>query len=386
MNRIGKRLLLATVTTLIAGGLAECSYRSLRQIPEMYFRDTERRPYWPRNATTEQQIAFHSRVQRFVSAPMPRQGVAEWLPGAHLFICYTGPRQDYFDAQGCVEYRFNELGLRDRPGLTWEKPTGTTRVICLGDSFTLGWGVRQEHNWPVLIERDLTRSWPQVQVVNCGGAGMSYTDEYWFALEHRFGRLQPDLVLVTLCLNDLLVTNGKLCHFRDEALDVDGRPPTLFGSQILADLSAGNRVANALQLDTDRDLVQTLMDLPADHPFYVTKSETPDHYWARGTPQRSLRAIRDWGRNHGSRTAVVVWPLFQGLGEGQTYPFTRMHRLVVEFCQAEGILCLDLLPTFQGQATESLWVSPVDMHPNERAQQLAAPTLAAFVADALELR
>ncbi|MBK8099199.1 MAG: hypothetical protein IPK26_18985 [Planctomycetes bacterium] len=386
MSPLGKRLLLATVTSAIAGGLAEWLYRGMRQAPRMYFRDTERQPYWPQTATQEQQIAFHSRVQRFVTAPMPRPGVAEWLPGAHLYICYTGPRQHYFDAEGCVEYRFNELGLRDRPGLTWDKPAGTTRVVCLGDSFTLGWGVRQEHNWPVLIERELTRTWPQLQIVNCGGAGMSYADEYHHALEHRFGRLQPDLVLVTLCLNDLLVTNGKLCHFRDEALDADGKPPTVLGSQILADLFGGNRVARALQLDSDRDQVQTLLDLPADHPYYATKAETPDHYWTRGTPQRSLQAIRDWGKAHGSKAAVVVWPLFQGLGDGQTYPFTRMHRLVVEFCQAEGIPCLDLLPTFQGQPAESLWVSPADMHPNERAQDLAAPTLAAFVADVLDLR
>jgi hypothetical protein len=44
---------------------------------------------------------------------------------------------------------------------------------------------------------------------------------------------------------------------------------------------------------------------------------------------------------------------------------------------------LDLLPVLRGQHTEDLWVSPADMHPNERAQRIVAPALADFVAGLL---
>jgi hypothetical protein len=321
---------------------------------------------------------------------LPRPGLfrnVTWQPGAHFFICYQGPRRDYFDADGCVEYRFNRFGIRDRDDLTLAKPAGVRRVVCIGDSFTLGWGVRQEHNWPVLVERELRRTEPRVEVINCGGAGSAYADEYELALRHRFGRFAPDLVLVTLCLNDLLVTNGKLCQYRVAALGEADLPPAerrfWMASLLLFDLSRRLARPSALALEPDRDWVQELMDLPADHLWYRNKDETPSVYWVAGTPQRALRGIRDWCRAHGCTAAVVVWPLLQGLEEGATYPFERLHRLVGEFCAGEALPLLDVLPMLRGQCVEDLWVSPHDMHPNERAQELVAPALAAFVADRL---
>jgi hypothetical protein len=68
-----------------------------------------------------------------------------------------------------------------------------------------------------------------------------------------------------------------------------------------------------------------------------------------------------------------------------SYPFARLHAMVRDFCAGEEIPFLDLLPLLRGQRAEDLWVSPFDMHPNEQAQRLVAPALAAFVADLLRL-
>jgi len=323
---------------------------------------------------------------------MPRDkplGNLTWRPGSRFFICYRGPQQPYFDADGCVEYRFNRFGLRDRDDLTLDKPAGTRRIVCLGDSFTLGWGVRQEHNWPVLVEQELHKQWPAVQVINGGGTGSAYVDEYELALRHRHGRFAPDLVVVTLCLNDLLITNGKLGHYRAEALPDADQPPEVrrwwMGSALLRDLGRGLSAGAALDLEPARDWTKELMELPAGHLWYRNKGETPDLYWVGGTPQRALRGIRDWCKEHGCRAAVVVWPLLQGLGEGRFYPFAGIHGLVAGFCKAEGLPCLDLLPVLQDVPQETLWVSPADMHPNELAQTLVTARLAAFFADVLQL-
>jgi hypothetical protein len=249
--------------------------------------------------------------------------------------------------------------------------------------------VRQDHNWPVLVEQELQKQWPNVQVINGGGTGSAYVDEYELALRHRHGRFAPDLVLVTLCLNDLLITNGKLCHYRVEALPDADQPPEAqhwwMGSALLRDLARGLLAGRALDLDPARDWTKELMELPADHAWYRSKSETPEVYWVGGTPQRALRGIRDWCAQNHARAAVVVWPLLQGLGAGRSYPFTGIHDRVAEFCKAEGLPCLDLLPLLRDVPHESLWVSPGDMHPNELAQTLVSARLAAFCADALEL-
>ena len=44
-----------------------------------------------------------------------------------------------------VRYEINSLGLRDSDNTSYAKPAGTYRVLCLGDSFTLGYTV-DEHD------------------------------------------------------------------------------------------------------------------------------------------------------------------------------------------------------------------------------------------------
>ncbi|MDO8349330.1 MAG: GDSL-type esterase/lipase family protein, partial [Planctomycetota bacterium] len=349
MSKTSKRLLLLGATTMVVGLVAEFAYRAMRTEPEnpMHFRDAARRV----RSTNPVDWAFQQEIQvpwpragipTAVAAPlageqndwfgtgyaMPRDsltGNATWRPGASFFICYHGPALPYFDQDGCVEYRFNRFGLRDRDDLTLAKPAGVQRIVCLGDSFTLGWGVRQDHNWPVLVEQELQKQWPKVQVINGGGTGSAYVDEYELALRHRHGRFAPDLVVVTLCLNDLLITNGKLCHYRVEALPDTDQPPEArrwwMNSALLRDLARGLLAGAALDLDPARDWTKELMELPATHPWYGKKAETPDIYWVGGTPQRGLRGIRDWCTQHEARVAVVVWPLLQGLGKGRSYPF-----------------------------------------------------------------
>lgn len=425
-----KRLLLLTLSTAVVLLLAEFGYRALGGAatppPAMHFRAADR-TLLPDKPTAEEDLAFRLQIQvpwpredlppgfpttPAVGAsapwfgtgyPMPRPenvlSNVTWKPNSRFYICYRGQQQPYFDADGCIEYRFNRFGLRERDDLQLEKPAGTKRVVCLGDSFTLGWGVRREHNWPVLVERELATSQPMtgqedgaeaVQVLNCGGTGSAYADEYELALRHRHGRFDPDLVLVTLCLNDLFVTNGKLGHYRTLALP-DGDLPESerrwwMGSRLLHDLVRGVAASSALALDPERDWVGELMQLPGDHLWYRNKNETPAVYWVGGAPQRSLRGIRDWCDEHDCKAAVVIWPLLQGLGAGREYPFTKMHDLVREFCASEGIPCLDLLPVLADHAQEALWVSPADMHPNEHAQRVVCASIAAFVADGLGLK
>jgi hypothetical protein len=60
--------------------------------------------------------------------------------------------------------------------------------------------------------------------------------------------------------------------------------------------------------------------------------------------------------------------------------------MVGAFSREIDVPFLDLLPVLRREPHETLWVSPVDMHPNERAQALVAPSLAAFVAEGLALQ
>jgi|GEM_PF-1295051 len=116
-------------------------------------------------------------------------------------------------------FRTNRLGLRG-PDTPFEKPSGTFRIVVLGDSFVAGYGVADEHLMTKLLDEDLAadpltpgpspargegsdRTGSKVEVVNVGRVGTSTIREFdiYEALGRRF---QPDLVILAYYLgNDL---------------------------------------------------------------------------------------------------------------------------------------------------------------------------------------
>jgi len=82
-------------------------------------------------------------------------------------------------------------------------------------------------------------------------------------------------------------------------------------------------------------------------------------------------------RAHGGRLLIASWPLLVNL-EGED-PFAPVASTVARFCAAAGIPRHDLRPALRGHRTSSLWVYPLDMHPNEVAHALAAESLAPVV-------
>lgn len=77
---------------------------------------------------------------------------------------------------GEVLVTYNERGLRDRPILP--KGHNEYRVLALGDSVTLGWGVDQDKTFPARLERLLQdRLHRPVRVINSGVAGYNTVQE-----------------------------------------------------------------------------------------------------------------------------------------------------------------------------------------------------------------
>lgn len=81
-------------------------------------------------------------------------------------------------------------------------------------------------------------------------------------------------------------------------------------------------------------------------------------------------------RERGGRFLVASWPLLVDLDD---YPFAAADEAIARFCEGAGIPRLDLRAALRGHTAESLWVHPVDHHPNEIAHRLAAEALASRV-------
>ena len=123
------------------------------------------------------------------------QRVYELRPGARLEID-SGPRR--------ALYSINSLGFRDEE-FPEEKPEGVFRILVLGDSMTFGPAVSLERTYPKLLEQLLNESaaaGSHYQVINAGTSGYNTLQE--LATWRGAGVvLEPDLVIVGFCINDI---------------------------------------------------------------------------------------------------------------------------------------------------------------------------------------
>lgn len=113
------------------------------------------------------------------------------------------PNMEFWHTSPDGRWKFttNANGFRDYDDFSYEKPSGTIRVLVLGDSHTEGFEVRQEHTFAAIIERYLKREGLTAEVMNAGISGFSTAEELIF-LENEGIKFAPDFVVVGFFAND----------------------------------------------------------------------------------------------------------------------------------------------------------------------------------------
>ena len=102
-----------------------------------------------------------------------------------------------------VKVKTDAHGLRDDYGSDVTKPDGTFRVLCLGDSFTLGYTVDRDDLFVDLLETWWAAEGRKVEVVNAGVQGYS-TDQMLRWLAVHGAKWSPDVVLMLSYENDIV--------------------------------------------------------------------------------------------------------------------------------------------------------------------------------------
>jgi lysophospholipase L1-like esterase len=143
---------------------------------------------------------------------------------------------------GC---RVNKLGFRGDE-VSQHKTPGTKRIICLGNSITLGLDVKTHADaYPMLLAQHLKQTQDQpCEVINAGVAGYSSYQilQQW---RHYIKPLDPDLIIVLAAFNDVIYTPFKpdkeirmtktACAFYN----------TLFSFRVLRALNSGIKFISA---------------------------------------------------------------------------------------------------------------------------------------------
>lgn len=316
-------------------------------------------------------------------------------------------------------WSINSLGMRDREHPR-RKPEGVYRILVLGDSFVQGHGVRLEDTMVRRLETSLARSPRQqrVEVLNAGVFGYSPLLEYFY-LRELIEPLDPDLVIVGFFLgNDVgedafyasrarFAPGDESATFSEldwpwspivEALDGEtGSDPPQAAAPSIGLKSLANGVRQRSELlkfvadrlagtSRRRDYVRRRErefalvaarrgDIRYDLGLvnYPSGSrETRLGYWS--LPLEYLKKMRHVCGEHGSRMVLMVIPPIERL-LGQTM-LDEPYEVLKDFGQGQDVPVVDLLPSLQGEAPESLYFK-YDRHWTPRGQQVAADALEA---------
>lgn len=231
----------------------------------------------------------------------------------------------------------------------------TPRVAVVGDSFVAGQGVHEADTLPVLMANQLKERGLSADVLNLGGSGRSFFDEYVY-----YGALgatvDPDVVVWVFVLNDLGFHGG------DDFDLINLAPPPPSTGLALVDLVRRGLWARETTRRTTEGYKGALA--PGGDGLVQVK--------------RLLTAMADELHARGGRLVFTVYPLLHDLS---AYPFDAEHDRLEALAREAGAEVVDLRPAFRGRDASTLWANPLDHHPNALAQSLAADLLAKAVGD-----
>jgi lysophospholipase L1-like esterase len=329
-------------------------------------------------------------LEFFDSAKIRR---APRAPGGHFELIPHAHNDSYIG----VPVRINALGLRDDE-LAIPKPAGTVRILAIGDSVTFGYGVRLEETWLKALQARLNAraTGTRYEVVNAGLEGTD-VDYYYTFIRDVAPRLEPDLVLVGITMNDI----------REYRNDPD-RPAV---APAAASRPNPVRIVNkALLLHSHLYLwsylsVKSLLfrtgvlDINDIHRYDYLALEAPSE-----AQERAWRSTLDMldrlvarTRARGYRLGLVLFPIEVQISQHAIDLYRRAYgvrvrddalsgapqRRLVEFAARRDVPAADLLPVFRAGRgalflrNRAITYDPV--HPSPDGHRLAGEAVAKFV-------
>jgi lysophospholipase L1-like esterase len=325
---------------------------------------------------------FNGPVVKPVNAMGLTSGISE--AGTHL---RPGFRGEYRNAEYRISIAINAQGLRG-PDIVSPKPTGTYRVLAVGDSFTFGQGVQYEQAWPEVVERRFGRS---VEVVNAGWSAGSPVGYDRYLASHGM-RYEPDLVLVALFVGNDVVEDLAERQAGDRPID-----QVEYASRYITNLQVRIGPVGALRELADTLLpnlyelatvavvkIQYALGAHRTHFDYVLADDEPAELtegWAQTL--RTLGGIADRATARGARFGVVLIPFYDqvaGTPYGRGFTVDRPQRRILASCGERALLCLDLLPALRGSGDPRELYYLKDGHWTVRGHEVAAEAISAWLA------
>jgi hypothetical protein len=292
---------------------------------------------------------------------------------------YTLMRPGKHYEWGGIPVDINSHGLRG-PEITYEKPPATFRILNLGDSVAMGWGVREEDTYGRRLESILNASGRdslRFQVINAGVPGWNLENALAY-LQVEGIKYQPDLVLLDLTTaNDIRGKSALLPENQAAPLNWL-QANTYFWPFLTVQLRwLESRSEGRERID--------VIDPPVDPDKYFPLDPHAEN-WPR--VWNWVTAINQLAEENDAQFLLVLFPVeFQVTDESSP---TLPQEIFTAKSAESGISTVDLLPVFQKACREKpggacQWedrylFADVWMHPSTLGHELTANEIYAALA------
>jgi lysophospholipase L1-like esterase len=242
----------------------------------------------------------------------------------------------------------NRFGLRD-DDTSLEKPHNVYRIITLGDSLTMGWGVHQDQIYPAGLEQILNAAPPKIfphdlryEVLNLGIGNYNTVQEV--SLLRKLGlQFKPDLIILGYFINDAEPMPNPQSGFLIQS------------SYLYAFLASRIKLLTAENLEFLN--------------YYRSLYQEDQAGW--NAAKSAMMELVNIGKENNIPVALFIIPELHNLSD--SYPFADIHKKIASYGEQIGLPVIDLFPEFKNfHPEEDLWVSPKDAHPNAQAHRVIA--------------
>ncbi|TNE60023.1 MAG: hypothetical protein EP344_08025 [Bacteroidetes bacterium] len=316
----------------------------------------------------------------------------------------------------------NNLGLRDNE-IQIDKGD-RYRILCIGDSWTFGWGVGLEYSWPKKLEEYLHQAgYTNIEVINAGRGGQC-TANYRETAGRAVPMLKPDLVLVgVLQLDDLAQLyeiNPPGGNAPSENFGATGKVQVLAAAKSYLKATLGNLASlvkgadrekvnvkavwkesadylignfnhlqnirfqsledSVQQLFRSGDLNVGLLSYYIDFPDRVLLFNNPAHpatQYAVNQMKADIKAIKETCEQYGASPVFVNLPMNHFVGHKVVRtpsdilnPYfeetNAIDSIYASIAASNDIPCMELTAHFKSLADKEAYFFRYDGHPNEK--------------------
>ena len=245
-----------------------------------------------------------------------------------------------------VYLKTNAQGFRNDRDVTRELPSGKTRIICSGDSYTLGFGVSNAQAWC----QQLAALDPRLETVNMGQGGYGVDQAYlWYMRDGT--PLDQNILLFGFITDDFnrmqrenFLGYGKpMLSLRGDAIVVANYPVPRT-SRFTRWYAVNGQPLGGLQIRTLSSIIAARLS------GSKTNSSMPDSATARQQRARSVTAkiFDNLARATREKNAKLVLVYFAGPGDyrrnDETTPWRQFVR---EEAERQGIPIIDFIEIFR---------------------------------------